>query len=352
MTLITGFTLTLLAGITMGFSMWSIKWARVWKWENFWFVYVIASLIIAPFILAYSTLPHLTQVYLSLTPREVLLPFIFGIFWGFAQLGAGICVHRLGFAVSGAVLNGVGAAVGTLVPLIVLHREVLLQTSGLLILLGVAITVGGVTLCGWGGYRREELAKKQGRGAGFSSTETAMAQKASTRAEYLTNLAIAFGSGILSALLNIALAYSTGIMDKVRAQGGQSNWAPFAIWPIALIGGSIVNLAYAMYLLFKNDSWKYFGKKFGEIVNPALAACMWMGAIALYSSATTYLGTLGISIGFALFTITMILSGQLAAIVTGEWRLMERSIYRSFFLGVCLLVLAVLAVGAANYYQT
>jgi L-rhamnose-H+ transport protein len=352
MPLFTGFSLTFLAGITMGFSLWSIKWARVWKWENFWLVYVIVSLIIVPFVIAFLMLPHLALVYASLTPREAMLPFVLGAFWGFAQLGAGICVHRLGFAVSGAVLNGVGAAVGTLVPLIILHREVLLQKSGLLIFFGMAVTLGGVTLCGWGGYRREELAKSQGRGAGFSTTESAMAQTASTHKGYLISLAIAFGSGVLSALLNIALAYSSGIMDKVRAHGGQASWAPFAVWPIALLGASLVNLSYSVYLLFKNKSWGRFGEKLSEIGNPALAGIMWMGAIALYSSATTYLGTLGISIGFALFTITMILSGQLVAVVTGEWRLMQRSIYRSFFLGIGLLVLAVLAIGAANYYQS
>jgi L-rhamnose-H+ transport protein len=352
MPLITGFVLTFLAGNTMGFSMWSIKWARVWKWENFWLVYTIVSLIIVPIVIAFLLLPHLGLVYASLTTREVMLPFVMGLLWGFAQLGAGICVHRLGFAVSGAVLNGVGAAVGTLVPLIVLHREVLLQKSGLLIFFGMAVTLCGVALCGWGGYRREAQAKSQGRGAGFSTTESAMAQTASTHKGYLISLAIAFGSGVLSALLNIALAYSSGIMDKVRANGGQASWAPFAVWPIALLGASVVNLLYSMYLLFKNKSWRNFGKKFSEIRNPALAGVMWMGAIALYSSATTYLGVLGISIGFALFTITMILSGQLAGVVTGEWRLMPQSIQRRFFLGIGFLVLAVMAIGAANYYQT
>ena len=51
MPLITGFALTLVAGITMGFSIWPIKWLRMWKWENFWLVYTIAALIIAPSIL-------------------------------------------------------------------------------------------------------------------------------------------------------------------------------------------------------------------------------------------------------------------------------------------------------------
>lgn len=157
--------------------------------------------------------------------------------------------------------------------------------------------------------------KSQGRGAGFSVMESAMAQTASTRKEYVTNVAIAFGAGALSALLNISLAFSTGIMHEVRAHGGQAAWAPFAVWPIALLGASLVNLAYSVYLLFKNGSWGLFPRKISEIVSPVTAALMWMGAIALYSSATTYLGTLGISIGFALFTLTMILSGQLAGVV-------------------------------------
>jgi L-rhamnose-H+ transport protein len=351
MPLITGFVLALLAGLIMGFSGWSIKLVRVWKWENFWLVYAIVSLIIAPTALAYILLPNLNQVYASLTPHELLLPFGLGLLWGLAQLGAGVTLYRLGLAVSGAVLNGVGVAVGTLMPLFMLHSDVLLQKSGLYILFGTALTVTGVALCGWSGYRRESQAKSQGRGAGFSSSESAMAQTGSTPKQYILYLAIAVISGVLSSLLNIALAYSTGILGKVAAQGGRAAWAPFAIWPIALLGGSVVNIAYSVYLLSKNKTWGYFSKKYGDLVFPTAMALMWMGGIALYSSSTTFLGTLGVSIGFALFTITMIICGQSAAVLTGEWRLMERSIYRSFYTGIFFLVLAVIAIGTANYYQ-
>ena len=351
MPLITGFVLALLAGFTMGLSGWSIKLVRVWKWENFWLVYAIVSLILAPTALAYVLLPHLNTVYASLTPREVLLPFGFGLLWGFAQLGAGVTLYRLGLAVSGAVLNGTGVAVGTLIPLFMLHSNVLFETSGLYILFGTAVTVTGVALCGWSGYRRENAAKGQGRGAGFSANESAMAQTGSTSGQYFLYLGVAVISGVLSSLLNISLAYSTGILGKVAAQGGRSAWAPFAIWPIALLGGSVVNIAYSIYLLAKNKTWGYFSKKFSDALYPALMATMWMGGIALYSSSTTFLGTLGVSIGFAMFTITMIICGQMAAVFTGEWSMMQRSIYRSFYLGISLLVLAVIAIGAANYYQ-
>jgi hypothetical protein len=79
---------------------------------------------------------------------------------------------------------------------------------------------------------------------------------------------------------------------------------------------------------------------------------MWMGGIALYSSGTTFLGVLGVSIGFALYTITAILCGQLAAVITGEWRQLEARIYGAFGVGVALLVLAVVIIGAARFSST
>src|SRR5271157_1760443 len=100
MTLLHGFALTFLAGLSVGFSMWSIKWARTWRWENFWLIYSLFCLILFPFGLAFWLLPHLGRVYASLMPLEALRPFLFGVLWGFAQLGCGICIHRLGFAVT------------------------------------------------------------------------------------------------------------------------------------------------------------------------------------------------------------------------------------------------------------
>src|ERR1700761_1216089 len=117
-----GFSLTLIAGAGVGISMWPLKWARAWKWENFWFYYAIFSLIIVPFALAFTLQPHLSAVYSALSARELLWPFLMGALWGFAQLGAGVCVHSLGIGVAGAVLNGTGAAFGTIIPLLSLHR--------------------------------------------------------------------------------------------------------------------------------------------------------------------------------------------------------------------------------------
>jgi L-rhamnose-H+ transport protein len=352
MSLVYGFILTVIAGNSTGYSMLPLKWERVWKWENFWLVYTLVSLLVVPPILAYALCPGLWTVYASLSLGVLLKPFAFGALWGFAQLGAGLCAHRLGFALQGALLGGIGTAVGTLVPMIMQHPEMVFQSSGMLVLGGTAITLTGVTLCGWAGYHREQLTRQQGRRAGFSPRETAMSQNDPTSKSYLLMVIVAVVSGVLSAFTNIALAYGGDIMARAREAGAAPHWAPFAVWPIALLGGSLVNLAYAIFFLSRNKGWRNFGGGPREGLNPMLGGCMWMGGIALYSSATTYLGVLGVSIGFAVFTIILILCGQLAGWFTGEWSNIQPRIFRPFAVGVMLLFVAIVTFGAANYFST
>jgi L-rhamnose-H+ transport protein len=349
---LTGFLLTVVAGASVGFSMWPLKWARTWRWENFWLFYSFFSLIAFPIGLAFVVLPHLAAVYALLTLHEILLPLLLGFFWGFAQLGAGVCVQRLGLAVTIAVLSGVGAAFGTIIPLISLHREATLASNGLSILIGTALMLAGAAFCGWSGYLREAEARERDLGSGFGKEQVAMRQESLGGSAYVLTLGIAVGSGVLASLLNIALAYGGGIMKAVQARGAHASWAPFAVWPIALLGGSVVNLGYSVYLLTKNKTWGNFrGFSPKEILNPVFAAFLWMAGIAIYSSGTTFLGSLGISIGFAVYMIAMIFNSQLAAIVSGEWHLMKPRTYRLFALGISLLVVAVLTMGASKYLE-
>jgi L-rhamnose-H+ transport protein len=347
-----GFFLTFVAGASVGISMWPLKWVRALKWENFWLLYSIFSLIVVPFGLAFAVLPHLTAVYASLQPHQILQPFLMGLLWGVAQLGAGLCVHRLGLAVAGAVMNGTAGAFGTIIPLISLHSKSTLTATGLWILAGTALMLGGGAFCGWSGYLREVEARERDQSAGFGQERTAMRQASYAKSAYLWTLGLAVGSGILGSLLNIALAYGGGILKAARDQGAQSSWAPFAVWPIALLGGSVANIVYSIFLIQKNRTWGWFKNLSAkEILIPLLAACLWMAGIALYSSGTTFLGSLGVSIGYAAFMITMILSGQFAGLMTGEWQSMKPGTYRSFSLGVGLLVAAVLAIGTSKYLE-
>jgi L-rhamnose-H+ transport protein len=156
-------------------------------------------------------------------------------------------------------------------------------------------------------------------------------------------------SGFLAALLNIALAFGGDIVQLARAQGAPASWAVFAVWPIALLGGLVVNLGYSVYLLTRNKTWGNFAAKPLEMGAAILGGSIWMIAIAIYSSGTVYLGILGVSVGWALFSITLILSGNLAGLLTGEWKSITRRIFNVNVAGVAVLVVATIVMAAANY---
>jgi L-rhamnose-H+ transport protein len=334
--LVEGFAITLLAGIMMGGNLVPMKWMKAWKWENFWFVYSIVSLLIVPFCLAFFLLPNLGAVYAAIPASTLAKPFLYGILWGIAQLGAGICVDKIGLALTGSILNGLCAAFGSLTPLFIQHSDQLSQTSGKLLLAATLVMLIGVALCGWAGLQREK-----------SSSSAAGVQRSG--GAYLAVMALAVVSGLLAALLNIALAFGGDIVKLAETQGAAPTWAVFSVWPIALAGGLVVNLIYTIYLLSSRKTWGNFGVNVGEIRNPILGGAIWMIAIAIYSSGTVYLGVLGVSVGWSLFQITMIVVGNLAGIWTGEWRATARSIFATNLIGVAVLLLATVMMGAANY---
>jgi L-rhamnose-H+ transport protein len=217
-------------------------------------------------------------------------------------------------------------------------------------MVAIAVTVAGVASCGLGGYRREREAKQQGRRAGFAVYESAMSQAEPTRRSYVVMVVVAIISGVLSALTNIALAYGGDVIGRARAAGAAQAWAPFALWPVVFLGGSIVNIGYSVFLLSRNKTWRKFKPSVREAVNPVLGGCMWMGGIALYSSATTFLGVLGVSIGFGLYTIVMILTNQFAGMFSREWHRMGAKAYGAFVVGIILLCMAVVIIASAHYF--
>jgi len=336
MGIVQGFALTFLAGSMMGANLVPLKWTKVWKWENFWFVYSIVSLLIVPFCLAFIFIPHLTAVYQSVPFSTLARPFLYGTLWGVAQLGAGICVQKIGLALTGSILNGLCATFGSLTPLILQHSELLAQRSGKLLLAATAVMLLGVALCGWAGFKREK-----------AQPDSAVAGKA--KGAYLLVMVIAVVSGLLAALLNIALAFGGEIVGLARAQGAAPAWAVFSVWPLALLGGLVVNLAYSMILMSRNHTWGTFAAKPSDIGFPILGGSLWMVAIAIYSSGTVFLGVLGVSIGWALFQITLILSGNLAGMWTGEWKSSSKRIFNVNLAGVAVLFFATLMMAAANY---
>ena len=306
-----GIALTLLAGLMSGNCMLPLKFNRHWKYENTWLVFSVVSLVILPWALALGLVDHILQTYRSLSLFQIAVPFLFGMGWGIAQVLFGISVVRLGLGLAYAINVGLGALLGTLVPLFVQHRSQVGDTALIEILAGVAVMIAGIALSTRGGQIRERhTIETEGRGP---KPSTPPANK------YLGAVLLAILCGVMAPMLNFSFAFGQDIAHQAVVLGNTELHAAYAVWPVGLAGGLLPNIAYSVYLLQKNRTWARFTLDSSDIFLAILMGALWMGAFALYGMSSSYLGSLGTSIGWGLFQIFMIMTATLSGVVTGEW---------------------------------
>jgi L-rhamnose-H+ transport protein len=205
-----------------------------------------------------------------------------------------------------AVIVGLGAVLGTLVPLFLGQRSYVTSTALLEILAGVVVMVLGIVLTACGGQLREH-------------GEHAVAVDAPRRQGYIAAVMLAVLCGVMAPMLNYAFAFGQGLAQAAVKVGNTPVAAAYAVWPIALLGGLIPNVAYSIYLLQKHKSWRAFTERSPDGLWPVLMAVLWMGAFALYGVSSVYLGALGTSIGWGLFQIFMIMTATISGLLTAEW---------------------------------
>ena len=138
-----GIALTILAAVINGNFALPLKRRRKWAWENSWALYSLVAFWIVPWALALFTVPDLVRTYSSLSTSQVLLPLLLGMGWGISQVLLGVSVARVGMALTFAIVIGLSACLGTLIPLVALHRDLLFSAKGLTVLVGMLIMLAG-----------------------------------------------------------------------------------------------------------------------------------------------------------------------------------------------------------------
>ena len=300
-----GFALTVAAGLLAGNCMLPMKFARKWPWESVWLVFSIVSLLILPWTLAFVTIGNPFAVYAGLPGVAFLTPVLFGAGWGVAQILFGLSVARLGMALGYSIIVGLGALLGTLIPLFAKHRDIALSSRAAPIWVGVVLMIAGIGVAAWAGRKREG----------------AIAFDAEKHGRYGAAFALAVLCGLLAPMLNYAFAFGENIANEAVRLGSSPEYAGYAVWPVALLGGLLPNVCYAVFLLRRNKSWKSFrGDWRSEAWCGVAMGALWMGAFAIYGVSAVYLGELGTSAGWALFQIFMIMTATGAGLLTAEWK--------------------------------
>src|SRR2546427_2967154 len=154
-----------LGGLASGSFYVPYRGVKHWAWETFWLAGGIFSWIIAPWFLGLLITKDLGAV-LSETPRITLFwTLFFGLLWGIGGLTFGLTMRYLGLSLGMAVVLGLCAGFGTLVPPIfggVFFTQVLGTLSGRIILAGVLVCLLGIAAAGIAGiYKERELTPEQ-----------------------------------------------------------------------------------------------------------------------------------------------------------------------------------------------
>lgn len=328
--LVYGLALVLGAGACQGSFMLPTKWIKGWAWENYWLIFASTAYLVCPWVLALATIPRLFEVYAQVSPGSLASVAVFGTGWGFGALTFGLAVEALGLALGFAVILGVAATAGTLVPLLVQPPQGFSLAQGVLTAASLAIMVGGVAICSLSGRWKET-------GSG-------------TTISYRRGLAVAITSGLLSSCGNLGFAFGSEITQRAEQLGVPETLAPNALWTLLALPLFLCNAAYSVFLLRKNVSSANFSTQ-GVGRNWALAALMgilWMSGFALYGAGARTLGHLGPSLGWAILMSSMVLVANVSGLLTGEWDAAPRQSKRQLLLGILVLLVAISGLGYTN----
>jgi len=248
-----------LGGLASGSFYVPYRGVKHWAWETFWLAGGIFSWIIAPWLLGLLITKDLGAV-LSESPKITLFwTFFFGLLWGIGGLTFGLTMRYLGLSLGMAVVLGLCAAFGTLMPPIFrgeFMTQVLGTDSGRVILLGIVVCLVGIALAGLAGvYKERTMSPEQ--------------QKAAINEFNLKKgVAVATLSGVMSACFAYGLAAGDPIKSLTLKHGTPVLWQGLPVLVVILIGGFTTNFIWCVILNIRNKTGYQYFRSQSRSLNP------------------------------------------------------------------------------------
>jgi L-rhamnose-H+ transport protein len=329
-----GIAILIIAGVMNASFTVPMKYARKWAWENIWLAWTVFALVVLPFAAALVTIPNLSMVYRSASPDIILEVLGFGAGWGVAQVFFGIAVEMIGITLAFSIVLGTSAAIGSLIPMVSLHRQHLNSTAGYAVLGAIAFVLLGVALCAVAGRMREK-----------PSALSSPSQKHTSR-----GLLLAFLCGILASLMNFGVAFGTPLITLARSFGANSLNAINVIWLPLMLAGAVPNILYCAWLMKRNRSGHRYRVGLSHWALAAIMAIFWFGSSLLYGVAASQLGAWGPILGWPLFMSLIVITATMLGMFTGEWKNCGPLPIRIQWTGVTVLVLAIFILAASARY--
>lgn len=319
-----------------------------WSWESYWIVGGIFSWLFVPIVSAWLTVPDFTSIISASDPTTLFWTYFLGAMWGIGGLTFGLAMRYLGMSLGMSVALGFCSAFGALIPPIYQDltstnptgsfSHMLSHNGGIIVLLGVAVCLLGIAICGKAGVRKE------------AELSTEQKQESVKEFNLKKGLLVAIFSGIMSACMSFAISAGQEIADATEAAGVNPLFRNNVTFIVIMLGGLTTNFIWCMILNFRNKSFKDYTNKQTPLTNnyifSALAGATWFMQYFFYGMGESKLGN-GAS-SWILHMAFIILVSNMWGFLLKEWKGVSTKTLVTIITGIAVIILSVIIVGYGN----
>lgn len=319
-----------------------INKVKNWAWECFWLIQGIFAWLVFPLLGANLGVPSDSSLLELWSSGGALNSIVFGVLWGVGGLTFGLSMRYLGVALGQSISLGTCAAFGTIFPAIFAGTD-LFHGEGLMLLIGVCITLAGIAVIGYAGSLR-------------SKNMTEEEKKAAVKDFALTKgLLVALLAGVMSACFALGLDAGTPIKEAALAAGVKPLYAGLPLIFLVTLGGFVTNACYCIQQNIKNKTGKqYFSVPKNVLINNvlfcALAGVLWYSQFFGLEMGKSFLTDSPVLLAFS-WSILMslnVLFSNVWGIILKEWKGVSRFTIVVLVIGLMILISSIVVVAIAQ----
>ncbi len=312
-----------------------IKKIKSWEWENFWLVQGIFAWLVFPLLGALLAVPEGGSLFSLLSSGGALMSIIYGVLWGVGGLTFGLSMRYLGVALGQSISLGTCAAFGTLFPALMAGTD-LFHGEGLVLLLGVCITLAGIAVIGYSGSLRSRSMSEEEK-------------KAAVKDFALTKgLLVALLAGVMSACFALGLDAGSPIKEAALSANVNPLYAGLPVILLVTFGGFLTNAAYCFWQNIKNGTTKdYFKVSPSLFINNVLfcmlAGVLWYSQFFGLEMGKSFFTDNAVLMAFAwsiLMSLNVVFS-NLWGIILREWTGADRKTLVALGIGLLILIFSI-----------
>jgi len=312
-----------------------IRKIKGWAWESYWLVQGIFSWIIVPVLFAWITMPSgtLGTIVAEASSSSKWMAVFYGALWGIGGLTFGLTMRYLGVALGQSIALGLCAAIGTIIPPIISGNNLFADRAGILILIGVIVSIVGISIIGYAGSLKGKNMSEEDKKAAVK--EFALKK----------GILIAILSGVMSACFNFGLTAGEPLRQAALANGANPLFAKNPVIMFVTFGGFFTNLIYCVFLNVKNKTYKdYFSVSGSILVNniffAMLGGTLWYMQFFFMGMGESKLPGAMMAFSWSILMSLNITFSNVWGIILKEWKGAGKKTITVLVIGLVILVLS------------